>query len=245
MNELPGLRTDPPCQDDALADGVRTGDARAWELLMRRHNRRLYRVARSMLRNDAEAEDALQDAYLRAYRAMATFRGESSLATWLTRIVVNECMTRLRRQARRDNIVPIVALGVDHSQEDESVPEEPSADGGGRPDDALGRAELRALLERKIDELPRDFRSVFVMRALEEMSVEEVAELMRIPQATVRSRFFRARAQLREALARDIDFALEDAFSFDGERCDRIVVRVLQALATAPPDAGDPAWTQE
>jgi RNA polymerase sigma-70 factor, ECF subfamily len=218
-----------PEGEDRL-DGVRAGDAGAWEALMRRHNRRLYRLARSMVRNDAEAEDALQEAYLHAYRSIANFRGEASLSTWLNRIVVNECMGRLRRQARRDNIIPIVALDDDYSQEGDLVHEDPAAARQDAPDHALGRAQLRALLERKIDELPQDFRSVFVMRALEEMTVEEVAELVQIPQATVRTRFFRARAQLREALARDIDFAMEDAFGFDGERCDRIVAGVLSAF---------------
>jgi RNA polymerase sigma-70 factor (ECF subfamily) len=217
------------------AAGAIDTSPRGWEALMREHNRRLYRVARSMLRDDAEAEDALQDAYLSAFRSIANYRAEASLATWLTRIVVNECMTRLRRQARRDNIVPMVALAQAFPQEDETVPEDPSRLAQETPEHALGRAQLRALLERKIDELPQDFRSVFVMRALEEMSVEEVASLMAIPQATVRSRFFRARAQLREALARDIDFAMEDAFSFDGARCDRIVSAVLQALRAVAP----------
>ncbi|MDB5900410.1 MAG: polymerase, sigma-24 subunit, subfamily [Ramlibacter sp.] len=232
--------------DDGLAEAVRSQQAGAWEAIMRRHNRRLYRVARSMLRDDAEAEDALQEAYLSAFRAMADFRAEASLVTWLNRIVVNECMTRLRRQARRDNIVAIVALSPDFSQEDEPVPEQSASGEQEAPDDAVARGQVRALLERKIDELPQAFRAVFVMRALEEMSVEEVAELLRIPEATVRSRFFRARAQLREALAREVDFAMEDAFAFDGERCDRIVSGVLQALATPPPThQGDATWTRE
>jgi RNA polymerase sigma-70 factor (ECF subfamily) len=151
----------------------------------------------------------------------------------------------MRRQARRDNVVPIVALEEGYSEEDESVPEDPASGNDAVPDDALGRAQLRALLERKIDALPQDFRSVFVMRALEEMSVQEVATLMSIPEATVRSRFFRARAQLREALAREIDFAMEDAFSFDGVRCDRIVFAVLQALSKEQREQGGPAWTLE
>jgi RNA polymerase sigma-70 factor (ECF subfamily) len=231
MNTVSRIAGEPSRESDGLLGRIRASDPGAWEEMMRRHNRRLYRVARSMLRDDAEAEDALQEAYLGAYRAMGSFRGDASLATWLTRIVVNECMTRMRRQARRDNIVPIVALGEGSSLEEDAVPEDSDRGGEETPDDALGRAELRALLERKIDELPGDFRSVFVMRALEEMSVEEVAGLMHIPEATVRSRFFRARAHLREALARDLDFAMDDVFSFDGERCDRIVATVLHALS--------------
>lgn len=240
MKPAPVSANASSADSEGLGTRIRSRDAGAWEALMRLHNRRLYRVARSILRNDGDAEDALQEAYLAAYRAIATFRGESSLATWLTHIVVNECMTRLRRQARRDNIVPIVAM------EDMEVPDDhlPLEDQGGSgpetPDRALARAELRTLLERKIDELPAGFRSVFVMRALEEMSVEEVAEVLRIPEATVRSRFFRARAQLRESLAREIDLALDDTFAFDGARCDRIVAAVLQVLTRQPrAGAGD------
>lgn len=218
--------------DEALVAGVRAGDAGAFEALMRLHNRRLYRTARALLRNDAEAEDALQESYLAAFRAMHGFRGEASLATWLTRIVVNECMARLRRQARRDNIVPIQAAGAafDHAQEQQAMEDEPGGLHEETPDAALVRAELRALLERKIDELPQDFRAVFVMRAIEELSVEETAQCLGIPEATVRTRHFRARSLLRESVAREMDVAERDAFAFDGERCDRIVARVLARI---------------
>jgi RNA polymerase sigma-70 factor (ECF subfamily) len=182
-------------------------------------------------------------------------RGHTSLLDWrhsilaqetyLGHTAMDECMTRIRRQARRDNAVAIVALEEGYSQEDESVPEDSARGNEEAPDDALGRAQLRALLERKIDALPQDLRSVFVMRALEEMSVEEVTALLRIPDGTVRSRFFRARVQLREALARDIDFAMEDAFSFDGVRCDRVVIAVLQTLADEQREQGGPTWTRE
>jgi RNA polymerase sigma-70 factor (ECF subfamily) len=217
---------------DRPADRVPARDLSAWEAVMRRHNCRLFRVARSMLRDDAEAEDAVQEAYLSAFRTLADYRAEATMTTWLTRIVVNECMSRLRRRARRDSIVQIVQFQDEPAQEEQAMPEDAPVVADEAPDHALGRAQLRSLLERKIDELPQQFRSVFVMRALEEMSVEEIAQLLRIPHATVRSRFFRARAQLREALARDIDFAMEDAFSFDGDRCDRIVSHVLQTLGT-------------
>ena len=210
--------------DDAtLARRVLGGESAAFELLMRRYNRRLYRVARSMLRNDAEAEDALQDAYLAAYQSLANFRGEASLATWLSRVVVNQCLGRMRRQARRDNIVPMVSLGGPDEQEHAAMPSEESH----TPDRALLRAELRAVLERKLDELPETFRTVFVLRCVEELSVEETARCLNIPEATVRTRHFRARSMLRESLAQDIDIAERDVFSFDGERCDRIVAGVL------------------
>jgi RNA polymerase sigma-70 factor (ECF subfamily) len=177
-----------------------------------------------MLRNDAEAEDALQDAYLAAYQSLASFRGEASLATWLSRVVTNQCLARMRREKRRDNIVPIVSLGGADEQEQAAMPSEQSE----TPDRALVRAELRAVLERKLDELPEAFRTVFVLRAVEELSVEETARCLDIPEATVRSRHFRARGMLRESLAQDIDIAERDVFSFDGARCDRIVAGVLE-----------------
>jgi RNA polymerase sigma-70 factor, ECF subfamily len=211
--------------DDAtLASRVFAGDAAAFERLMRRHNRRLYRLARSMLRNAADAEDALQDAYLAAYQAMGSYRGEASLATWLSRVVVNQCLARLRRQARRDNIVPMVPLAGPGEQELAGMP---AADDRDTPDRALVRAELRAVLERKLDELPEAFRTVFVLRSVEELSVEEVAQTLSLPEATVRSRHFRARSMLRESLAQDLDLAERDLWAFDGERCDRIVATVL------------------
>lgn len=215
--------------DAALLDRMRAGDAAAFELLMRRHNRRLYRTARSLLRDGAEAEDAVQEAYLAAYRSLASFRGQASMATWLTRIVVNECMDRLRRQARRDNILPMARGGnVDPDDRPDPVEAHPDADHD-TPDRSLVRAEMRALLERRIDELPQDFRAVFMLRAVEELTVEETAQCLGIPEATVRSRHFRARSLLRETIAQDLDIAERDVFDFDGERCDRIVERVLQA----------------
>jgi len=210
--------------DAALAARVAGGDLAAFELLMRRHNRRLYRLARAILRDAAEAEDALQDAYIAAFQAIAGFRGEASVATWLARVVNNQCLARLRRQQRRNNIVPIVAL----PDFEEAVRETESA--ADTPDDALMRAEWRALLERKLDELPATFRTVFVLRCVEELSVEETAQSLGIPEATVRSRHFRARSMLRESLAREMDLAERDVFTFGGDHCDRVVAAVLARL---------------
>lgn len=227
------LKTDAVRQDIddvSLAARVQAGDTAAFELLMRRHNQRLYRLARSMLRDAAEAEDAVQDAYLSAYQSLGAFRGEASLATWLSRVVVNQCLARLRRQARRDNILPMVPMGGPDEQE---VPHMP-ADEKDTPDRALVRAELRAVLERKLDELPESFRTVFVLRSVEELTVEETARTLNLPEATVRSRHFRARSMLRESLAQDIDIAERDVFSFAGERCDRIVARVLARIGKNP-----------
>ena len=232
MNALPQASPLPAVSRDdeaALVRRIVGGDVGAFEHLMRLHNRRLYRLARATLRDDAEAEDALQEAYLAAHRALGAFRGESGLATWLSRLVTNECLDRLRKQARRHNIFPIVSLdaeiepgaAMDDSRQAES------------PDTSLVRAQMRALLERKLDALPETFRSVFVLRVVEELSVEETAAALGIPEATVRSRHFRARSLMREALAQEMDLAERDLYEFGGAHCDRVVAAVLARLAAA------------
>lgn len=227
-------RTDDAEDDRTLASRVAAGDRRAFERLMRRHNRRLYRLARATLRDGTDAEDALQEAYLAAYRSIGSYRGEAALSTWLSRLVINECLGRLRREKRRDNIVPI--RSSDAPEAEEFVPMDA---GKHAPDEAMMRTEMRALIERRLDQLPEEFRVVFVLRSVEEMSVEETAQCLGIPEATVRSRHFRARSLLREALAQDIDLAERDVFAFGGAHCDRIVSRVLQSLATQ--DRPEPA----
>lgn len=209
--------------DLEAAQRVAAGDEVAFEALMRRHNRMLYRVARAILKDDAEAEDALQLAYLQAYQGIADFRGQSKLSTWLTRIVVNQALMRVRQRIRHAAVVPIDAS----SQEERDALLEGTDAADQRPDVRAMRAETRALIERSIDALPEAFGTVFILRALEELSVEETAACLGIPEATVRTRFFRARSLLRESLAREIDIATGEAFSFDGERCDRIVSGVL------------------
>lgn len=209
--------------DVELARGVTLGDPIAFEALMRQYNARLFRVARAILRDDAEAEDALQDAYLNAFRHMRDFEGESRLATWLTRIVINEALMRLRRRKRESVVVPFSS--TEHPTE-EPTPEVVD-EGAESPDDTTLRAELRRLLERTIDDLPVAFRTVFVMREVEDMTVEETARCLGIPSATVRTRQFRARALLRAKLSQDLDLAAGGVFGFAGERCDRIVAAVL------------------
>lgn len=219
------------CSDFELAQGIARGDKGAFELLMRRHNRPLYRTARSILKDDAEAEDVLQDAYLLAYRNMEKFRGESALSTWLTRIVVNAALARSRKDKRR---AEVIHLDGDTSWENETVEGNMNKamddEISEQPESMALRAEARRMLERQIDALPDVFRTVFVLRALEEMSVEETSRCLDIPEATVRTRFFRARGLLREALAREIDFVYEEAFAFDGARCDRIVAGTLEKV---------------
>jgi len=217
--------------DAALALRIGLRDTRALELVMRRHNRLLYRTARSIVCDDVEAEDCVQEAYLQAFRSLAGFRAESKLSTWLTRIVINQALAKLRRGKREIGDVPLdnvldINGQLPGAEATLCEPEQPEA--------AAMREELRRLLERHIDRLPPTFRTVFVLRALEELSVEDTAAALNIPVATVRTRFFRARALLREALERDTDVALCGAFAFDGERCDRVVSAVLNRLRFFP-----------
>ncbi len=217
--------------DAELVNRVSAGEPGAFEFLMRRHNQTLYRTARSIVKDDTEAEDIVQESYLLAYRNLHQFRGDATLSTWLTRIVVNEANGRLRKTRRRAEIIQLIP----EAEWSESTEESPMSDLNGesfadQPEQAALRAETRRLIEAQIDALPEILRTVFVLRAVEELSVEETAAVLGVPGATVRSRFFRAKGILREALARDVDHAMETAFSFDGERCDRIVEGVLSRL---------------
>jgi len=162
---------------------------------------------------------------------MSQFRGASKLSTWLVRIVVNEAVGRKRQQGRRADLIHLSGANADIAETEEvnmghTSPEEPER--------IALRAETRRLLEAKIDQLPDAFRTVFVLRAVEEMSVDEVSVSLGIPLATVRSRYFRAKGLLREALARELDFSLEEAFGFAGDRCDRIVAGVLRRIKDLP-----------
>ena len=216
-----------PLDDAELARRIGARDERAFETVMRAHNRMLYRLARSILKDDAEAEDAVQEAYFAAYRNIAGFRGGAKLSTWLARIVINEAYGRLRKQKHGGVVVPFDAGARDQRRHEEETMADDRAEA---PDAAAMRAEVRRMLERRIDELPEQFRTVFVLREVEEMSVDEAAECLDIPVATVRSRAFRARALLRESLSRDVDSATVDAFGFAGARCDRIVAKVLKRV---------------
>lgn len=221
-----------PATDAELAHSIAAGDQKAFVLLMRRHNQLLFRTARSILRDDRDAEDAVQDAYLQAYSSINQFRGDARLSTWLTRIVVNASIARARKRSRGAEVMQLYP-GADHTGIDESEAgmEAPAS---GSPELGAMRAQARRILEQSIDALPEAFRMVFVLRAVEEMTNEEVAHSLGIPEATVRSRFFRARSQLRTALLAEVDLAFETVFSFDGERCDRIVAAVIERIASPP-----------
>jgi len=223
------LRALPPITDATtdleLAVLAANGHDAAFEIIMRRHNRLLFRTARSILKNDADAEDALQEAYLRAWRAISSFRAEAQLSTWLVRIVINESLGRQRRRG-----ADVIPLDTTTNTLETSLSDELHDDTNLRPERALLRTETRRMMEARIDMLPEVFRTVFILRAVEDLSVEEVAQLLSIPEATVRSRHFRARGLLREGLSRDIDLTIGELFSFDGQRCDRIVSTVLARM---------------
>ena len=232
------LHQAPACLPEGLTEAeliarAARGDPAAFEVIMRRHNRLIFRTARSIVKNDAEAEDVVQEAYLRAWRSLGNYRSESRLSTWLVRIAVNEALGRLRRKSAQ--IIPLEAAMTSGAPEIQAALTEETDRG---PERSVMRGQVRKLIEARIDLLPEGFRTVFVLRAIEELSVEEVAQALEIPEATVRTRYFRARSLLRESLAQEADAALGEAFAFDGARCDRIVAAVL-AMGSAQGLSGD------
>jgi RNA polymerase sigma-70 factor (ECF subfamily) len=218
--------------DPGLVQQVQRGNTAAFAVLMRRYNRRLYRTARAILKDDAAAEDALQEGYVAAYRHLGEFRGDAQLSTWLTRIVVNQALQALRKTRREQVVVLFDERADERADEQQQAAAADSSLAG--PEKAMLRTEMRRLIERKIDDLPEGYRTVFMLREIEDMTVEETATALGIPAATVRSRLFRAKARLRESLAQELDMATQDVFGFDGERCDRIVRTVLARLDGAP-----------
>jgi len=207
--------------DAEVVARVRSGETALFELLMRRHNERLFRTLRAILRCDVEAEDAMQECYLRAYRELHTFEGRSRLSTWLTRIGVNLALDRRRRQSR------LVFLGSDALE----VSLETSATPGPvTPEAAQVSRELTRLLVTAIDDLPLDYRAVYVLREVEGLGTRETAESLGILEATVKTRLYRARARLREVLAGCAGASAAEVFRFGGERCNRVVARVLARL---------------
>lgn len=211
--------------DAALACSIVAGEPGAFERLMRQHNRRLFRVARSILRDDAEAEDALQEGYIKAHRAMAGFRGDARLSTWLTRIIVNQALESKRRR-------PVEP--VEHAA-GEPVTESSFGSAPETPETLAMRNDLRRLIEHAIDDLPDNYRHVFMLRAVEGLSVDETAASLGISEANTKVRLLRARSRLRESLGQRLGPLLENVFAFDGQRCDRIVARVCARLGLPAP----------
>ena len=208
---------------DDLIRRARARDEAAIRAILQANNRRLFRIARGILRNDSEAEDVVQDTYVRALTHLGEFRGQSSLSTWLVRIAMNEAMGRLRG-ARP-------ALPLDEQREDKSGAEvidfrATSSD----PEKSVAQRQIQAVVEQAIDDLSEPFRLVFIARVIEEMSIDETADLLGLKPETVKTRLHRARGMLRENVEKEIGPVLLDAFPFAGQRCERLTDAVLRRL---------------
>lgn len=214
-------------EDGALVACVRAGEREAFRQIVQRCNQRMFRVVRGVLHADADAEDVVQEAYVRAYERIDSFRGESSLATWLTRIALNEAYGRLRKRHDRVDIEQDEALLRASAQVLAFPGHALEAD----PADAAARAQMRRLLEQAVDALPEAFRLVYVLREVEGCSVEETAEALGLREETVKTRLHRARRRLREALHERLAASLPDAFAFLGARCARMTDAVMARIA--------------
>ena len=213
----------PEAQLVALAQA---GRREAFAAIMRRGNQRLFRIARAVVRDESEAEDVLQEAYVRAFAGLAAFRGEASVFTWLTRIVLNEAQGRLRRRRDTVELSALEAAQADSGQ----ILAFPAAFAAADPERDAARAEARRLLERAVDELPEAFRLVFVMREVEDCSVEETARALGVRPGTVKTRLHRARRLLRRSLDARLATVMSGAFPFLGARCNRVTAKVLARI---------------
>ncbi|MBL4790236.1 MAG: RNA polymerase sigma factor [Kordiimonadaceae bacterium] len=212
--------------DEEVVARVLAGDVAAFEQVMRRHNQRLFRIARSIVKNDADAEDVVQEAYIKAYLKLNQFSGKAKFVHWLTRITVNEAIQRKRQ---------LITHAVRHSDTsyDEGADYMPSESASASvlpPERLAASAAMRRFMEAAIDDLPDEFRTVFVMRTIEQMTITETATCLGLPENTVKSRQFRATKKLQSVLDALHKEQLSESFSFDGERCDRIVAQTLSAL---------------
>lgn len=210
--------------DSVLVERFRQGDRTAAQVIIQRHNRMLWRIARGIVHDDADAEEAVQNAYVRALKSIGDFRGQSSLATWMSRIVVNEALRRRGGELRTIDITDVVeTLPPDHPGS-ATMPPPPS------PEAAAARQQIRRLVEQAIDALPPPFRVVFMMRIVEQMSISETAASLEIPVATAKTRLHRANQQLRAALGAEFAAMFDGAFPFGGARCERLTRAVLDRL---------------
>jgi RNA polymerase sigma-70 factor, ECF subfamily len=210
--------------DSDLLRSAREGDGAAFETLIRRHDRFLYRVARSVLLDDYEAEDVVQETFIKAFKRLGDFRGEARLSTWLTRIALNEALARKRR--RRNT----VELGALQHRTNAQIEPSPMMAPAQDPELTAAQQQIRKLLERAIDGLPDSLRTVFVMRDVEELSTADAARLLGLGEPTVKTRLHRARRMLREVLGEQIAASLNDVFPFEQQRCDLLVERVLKQV---------------
>jgi RNA polymerase sigma-70 factor (ECF subfamily) len=213
-------------EEAQLVEAARRNEPGAVRLIIRQQNRRLYRIARSILRDDSEAEDVLQEAYARAFTSLDGFRGDARFGTWLARIVMNEALGRLRR---RRPTLELSAVTESAGANAQIIPF-PNANPELDPETIMARREIHRLLERAIDELPEDFRTVLVARLVEGMSVEDTAELLGILPETVKTRLYRARRLLKREMEDHFGPVLGHTFPFAGRRCDRLTDAVLRRL---------------
>ncbi len=206
------------------------GEGDAFRTIMQAYNQRLYRIARSIVRHDSEAEDVVQESYVRAFTHLEGFRGDSSLATWLSRIAINEALGRLRKQRLTEDIVTF---------ESQLTPAEiiqfPLMSKSDDPERTLAQRQLLQLVERATDNLPEVYRTVFITRVIEGMSVEDTADILGVRPETVKTRLHRARKLVREQLDKQIGPILMDAFPFAGRRCERMTAAVLRRLGHGAP----------
>ncbi|WP_293807564.1 RNA polymerase sigma factor [uncultured Bosea sp.] len=211
-----------------LARRAGAGDPQAFRTIMTTHNQALYRIARAVIRNDSEAEDVVQEAYVRAFRHLDSFRGEATLATWLSRITLNEALGRLRRKKRADKAL---------RAEDPGVPAQiitfPGSTSSDDPERTMAQRQILQLVERATDNLADIYRGVFMARVIEGRSVEKTADLLGIRPETVKTRLHRARLLVRKELEQQIGPVLLDAFPFAGRRCERLTAAVMQRLGLA------------
>ncbi|HET9409399.1 MAG TPA: RNA polymerase sigma factor [Candidatus Sulfotelmatobacter sp.] len=209
--------------DEQVVERVLSGETPLYEVIMRRYNQRLYRMARAILRDDGEAEDVMQDAYVRAYQHLSEFEGRAKFATWLTRIAVNEALGRVRRRTRFQPLETPDESGENLMSTAESTTPSPERSAYDR--------ELGGLLEQAVLQLPEDYRIVFTMREVEEMNTAETAECLGLTEENVKVRLHRARAMLRRELYEQVGAATAGAFQFHAVRCDRVVNQVFRTIA--------------
>jgi len=213
--------------DEELVALARQGGENAIRALIKRNNRRLFGVARAVMRNDAEAEDVVQETYVRAFTKLDSFRGGSQFSTWLTRIALNEALGRMRR---RRPTAEFAELDVRASAQGGAVIMFPTSLTPPGADSELARSQVREFLEKAVDDLPDAFRTVFILRDIEEMSIEETANQLSLKQETVKTRLHRARRLMRAAVEKRLAATFSELFPFDGARCDRMADRVIGRL---------------
>jgi len=208
--------------DEEVLARILAGETSLYEIVMRRYNQRLYRVARAILRNDGEAEDVMQDAYVRAYEHLEQFAGRAKFSTWLTRIAVHEALRRQRRENRYQE--------MESMSEGDGDPMDGFVSKAPNPEEQVSNSEIRSLLEKAVEALPDLYRTVFMLRDIEEMSTTDTADALEISEENVKVRLHRARALLRKSLFAIAGMGRKVAFNFHAVRCDRVVKNVFERI---------------